>query len=170
MKKLIYVLFPLVAAMCVNSCLPSGDIQETPKLSVLAIRNNTDTLKGTWIQDISSYCLDTLEIGDSVRFSIWMYSGVQNLLKEFIFDFNSEVATIYLENKPKLDSIFSHQQSDYDRGIFVVDVKANEIWLPIIYIPIDASSNTTVSFTVKSDSEYSPTILRLRTPIRAKSE
>ena len=170
MKKIIYLSLPLIMAVVLNSCLTSeSDIQETPLLSVTAIRNSTDTLKIYTTTETNTFRLDTVAVGDSILFFTVMYSGRQNRLTEFKFDFDAEIAEIHLKNTEKLDSIFS-PKSDYEKGLFVVNVEANYIWLPVIYIPKTPSSNTTVSFTVKSNSKYSPTTVKLKTPIKAKSK
>ena len=163
-------MLPLIMAVSVGSCLSSGsDMQETPQLRISAIRNNADTLKIYPTTEASAFLMDTVETGDSILFFTVMYSGQQNLLTGFNFDFDAEIADIHFKNTEKLDSIFS-PQSDYRKGIFIVDMPANYIWLPVIYIPKSPSTNTTVSFTVKSDSKFSPSTILLKTPIKAKSE
>ncbi len=149
-------------SLALVSCLDNADSQYTPHISTSVFTcNTTDTLLVR--PDINGYRLDTVSLGDTVRFVVEFNALSNNLLTARIaWDSLSTKLTI-----GKLDSITNVllPSSEPDAGVFNLPTGYQAIVLPVEFVAIKAGLPTLV-FTAESDSKYSPAEVKLKTPIK----
>ncbi len=149
-------------SLALVSCLDNADSQYTPHISTSVFTcNTTDTLLVR--PDINGYRLDTVSLGDTVRFVVEFNALSNNLLTARIaWDSLCTKLTI-----GKLDSITNVllPSSEPDAGVFNLPTGYQAIVLPVEFVAIKAGSPTLV-FTAESDSKYSPAEVKLKTPIK----
>ncbi len=159
MKQFFYI---LCAALIFTSCLDTVDSQYTPHITTsFFIRNTTDTIYVR--QDADGYRLDTVTVGDTVRFAVGFNALGNNLLTARV-----SWDTIYTDlTIGALDSITSVllPTSDPDAGVFNLPTGYQAIVLPIELIALKAGLPK-LTFTAESDSKYSPAEVKLTTPIK----
>ncbi len=159
MKQFFYI---LCAALIFTSCLDTSDSQYTPHITTsLFICNTTDTL---YVHpDADAYRLDTVSVGDTVRFAVSFNALGNNLLTARI-----SWDTIYTDlTIGALDSVTSVllPTSDPDAGVFNLPKGYQAIVLPMEFIALKAGSPK-LTFTAESDSKYSPAEVNMKTPIK----
>ncbi len=156
-------LFPIILlSLTLVSCLDNNDSQYTPQITTsLFMCNTTDTL---YVRpDTDGYRLDTITIGDTVRFAV-AFNAVGNNLLTARITWDSNYSDL---NIGKLDSIENVllPTSDPNAGVFKLPTGYQAIVLPVEFIAIKTGTPKLI-FTAESDSKYSPAEIKLTTPIK----
>ncbi len=160
MKKLLFI---ACAALIFTSCFDENDSQYTPRIGVSPfICNNTDTLNLR--QESDGYRLDTITIGDTVRFVTTFDALGNNLLTARITWDTAHAHVSFASLDADLVNTLL-PSSDTLAGVFNFPKGYQGIYLPVIMIPTKAGSPT-LTLTAESDSKFSPTEIKIKTPIK----
>lgn len=133
------------------------------------IVNNSDTLNVFYTDQADVYRMDTVEVGDTVKFRLYI-TGFSNHLKEFHLTQSADsVSKIILPNINSMDSVFL-SSSKYSEGQFLMDGTATTLFFPFEYVAKKASLEAKLIFNVISDAnfEYNQYTFVLKTPIVLK--
>lgn len=166
MKRFIFPLWVGIAAI-VSSCSLKEQSQYTPQvvLSYLVCSHvdpaGTDTLRFTQNED-SSFKMDTIHVGDTVRFSVALNSYT-NTLTGFSAVWDTTALALTLDS---IESIRSglDAASAPEKGILRFNPGYNFAAFPMHYITRKAGVHN-LTLTVESDSKYSPSVLKLMQPV-----
>ncbi len=160
--KLKHFFFILCTAITFNSCLDGNDSQYTPQVTTSHFTcNTTDTLQVR--QDTDGFRLDTVTVGDTVRFAVAFNALGNNLLTARI-TWDSIYTDLTIGELDSVNSVLL-PTSDPDGGLFNLPKGYQAIVLPMEFIAIKAGSPHLI-FTAESDSKYSPAEIKLKTPIK----
>lgn len=167
--KLLIILGAVVLAF--TACNISGESNFTPQFAFVTNPRSSsgDTLYMKSTGESNVYLLDTIYVGDTIFFPLYM-NGYSNNLQTFTLKRSTDYsADLLLPRTTALDSVFNSFSSDYDNGKFVFQSGIKAVYFPFRYVPTDASSLSTLVFTVASDAnfDYSVGIITLKTPIKA---
>ena len=172
MKKYFYSILGIII-LSASSCDFTPETNYQPDIFFLQkpISNNDDTLSIYNTFEANTLSLDTLHVGDTVSFFMYL-EGYTNNLTEFYLKLSADSAAgILLPNKASLDSIFL-STSNYNQGKFLFDLSSTELYFPFKYIAKKASLDAKLTFTVISDAnfEYNQNYIILETPILTTTE
>ncbi len=157
-KLFIFLLLPVALVSCFDDSTP----QYAPYIATSIITSNTnDTLYTR--QEADGYRLDTVSVGDTVRFAV-TFDAYFNSLRTARITWDSAYVDLTVG---KLDSVNNVllPTSDPDAGVFHLQEGYRGIVMPIQFVAIKAGSPI-LTFTAESDSKYSPTEVKLKTPIK----
>ncbi len=130
--------------------------------------NKMDTLNIYYTDLAGVYRLDTIAVGDTVSFQIYV-TGVSNNLKSFIITQSADSLTkMILPSKSSMDSVFM-SNSNYTEGRFLMNGTTISLFFPFKYVAKKASREAKLTFSVVSDasSDLSQFSFTLKTPILA---
>ncbi|MFZ4724154.1 MAG: hypothetical protein ACOYMD_01765 [Paludibacter sp.] len=133
------------------------------------IANKTDTLNIYYTDNSGVFRLDTIQVGDTISFNIYV-TGYSNHLKAFyITESTDSVSKIILPSTSSMDSIFL-ASSNYKEGKFLMKGTSTALYFPFQYIARKVSNEAKITFNVVSDAnfEYNQNSFVLKTPIVAK--
>ncbi len=157
-KLFLILLFPLVLV----SCLDDVDSQYTPQIATsIFICNTTDTLRLR--QDTDGYRLDTILVGDTVRFAVGFSAVFNNLLTARV-SWDKEYMNLHITNLNEIRDVML-ATSDSAAGVIHMPTGHRGISFPIEYVATKAGAPT-ITLTAESDSKYSPAEIKLKTPIK----
>ncbi len=157
-----HFLFVLCTVFVLTSCLDTEDSQYTPEITTSIFTcNTTDTLYVR--QDTNGYRLDTVTVGDTVRFAVAFNALGNNLLTARIA-WDSIYTDLTIGMLDSVNSVLL-PTSDPDAGVFNLPTGYQAIVLPMEFIAIKAGSPKFV-FTAESDSKFSPMEIKIKTPIK----
>ncbi len=157
-----HFLLILCSALVLTSCLDNDDAQYTPQIvSSYFVCNSTDTLR--YYQEADGYRLDTITVGDTVRFAVAFNAMGNNLLTARI-TWDSIYTDFTIGALDSINSVLL-PTSDPDAGVFHLPKGYQAIVLPIEFTALKAGSPTLI-LTAESDSKYSPAEVKMKTPIK----
>lgn len=153
MKKY-FLLFVIATATILQSCDIEGSENYTPIIELAEYitnqKNQILTFRST--TEPGTVLLDTIYIGDTIRFSFY-YNGFANNITSISLKQSADSLTrIELPPTDSLDNFFS-AESDYQRGYFVLNQKATFVHFPFMYIPRVKSNEAKLTVTVTSDAQ-----------------
>jgi hypothetical protein len=173
MKTKIFFLFAfLVGLISFNSCNLDNESSYTPEIIFVQLPFNQhgDTLKA-FITDAGSFKLDTINVGDTVSFFLYL-TGYQNNLKTFYLKQSADSSTrIVYSSIATMDSIFT-VSSNYANGQFLFNPNISGLYFPFKYVALKPSNEASLTFSVVSDAVFdnapgsNATSLVMKTPIR----
>ncbi len=176
MKKhlLAIMAFALIAFA---SCDLSGESNFTPDIYFLInpVKNNTDTLNRYFTDKAGVFVMDTIEVGDTVQFFLYLDAYANHLLSFRLQHEPDSSLKILLPDKSSMDTIFL-AESQYDRGIFLLDGKNSALYFPFRIVALKPSNSAKLGFTVISDARFEGMFgsnsngFELKTPIKPKQE
>lgn len=167
MKTLIYYLLGLIVFV-LSACDLTGESNYKPDIDFIQspVVNNSDTLSVYYTDQADVYRMDTIQVGDTVRFRLYI-TAFSNHLKAFYLTQSADsVSKVILPNTSSMDSIFL-STSKYSEGKFLMDGTASTLFFPFEYVARKASLEAKVIFSVVSDAdfEYNQSTFILKTPI-----
>lgn len=161
-----YFLLMLGACLLLPSCLDKAKSDYTPQIaSSIFVRNHQDTLRIHYNTTLEKNELDTIFVGDTVRFAIGFESLGNNLLTAKI-GWDKACAELVIDVPESVTQAIL-PTSNPQEGLFNLPTGYNFMSLPITYIATKAGLPA-LTFTAESDSKYSPTEQTLLTPIVEK--
>lgn len=130
---------------------------------------DSDTLNIYLTDQANVYRLDTIHVGDTIRFKMFINAFTNNINEYTMNQSADSVSKFILPNKTQMDSIFT-ASSNYNAGIFYMKNKANNLFFPFEYVALKPSLDAKITFNVVSDAnfEYNQNSFVLNTPIVAK--
>lgn len=173
MKAKIFFIFAIFAALIsFNSCSLDGEANYTPEIIFVQLPFNQhgDTLKAR-ITDAGAFKLDTITVGDTVSFYLYL-TGYQNNLTTFYLKQSADSSTrVLYHSKNSMDSIFT-SSSNYNNGQFFLNANTTGLYFPFKYVARKPSNDASLTFSVVSDAVFDKTpgsnsaTFVLKTPIR----
>jgi len=135
------------------------------------ITSKGDTLKLLYTDQAGVYKLDTIQVGDTVNFRMFINAYSNKIRTFFITQSADSVTQILLPSVNSMDSAFL-SSSNYSQGKFYLKIDANTLYFPIKYIAIKPSNTAKMILSVTSDAnvEYNQTIIQLNTIIVAQKK
>ena len=160
MKKVIICTVAIVLCLF-SACKENKDTQSSPRIYMSYFLVNheggsgaADTLTVRTLSD--RYEVDTISVGDTVHVDI-MLNAVTNMLTNFVLETDTNSIKYSFATYKELLAALS-DDSDIENGKFVFKTGYSGAALPMQYIA-RKSGKATVTMTVSSDSEYSPSKL-----------
>jgi hypothetical protein len=151
--KLLFII--AVVSVYFTSCSLEGGSNYTPQIVLVRtpLLQNGDSLSFYYTDEGGVFRLDTMEVGDTVRFQLYMEGFSNNLLAFYIKDITEGAAKIILPEITSMDSIFL-PTSDYNDGKFLMDGKSTSLFFPLRYVALKPSGIAKIQFTVVSDANF----------------
>ena len=146
------------------SCDLTGRAESTPQLGFWAMR----IVDGdTTFLDFMHGRVDTLTVGDTVHFQVWMFSEFNNLQEFRIVSSRTRSVEFIWRPRYELDTIFT-SASDYDRGIFVMPGTSPFLNFPFQYVALEPDEDLLLTFSVQNTGsrDFNTQTLPIRTPIK----
>ena len=163
MKRLNYILLTLLSIILVG-CLDKTTSNYTPRIAnSVFIHNNKDTLLLHVNSDGSQIVLDTISVGDTVNV-VAAYTSVGNNLTSAQVAWDSTYMNLKLKLFDDVREVML-ETSDSLHGIINLPVGYYYLTLPIEFRALKAGSPN-LTFTVESDSKFSPVTRTIIVPIR----
>lgn len=153
--KIKLFLITVIAAVYLTSCSLEGGSNYTPQIMLIRtpLLQNGDSLSLYYTDEGGVFRLDTIEVGDTVRFHLYMEGFSNNLLAFYIKDITDGAAKIVLPEKTSLDSVFL-PTSNYTDGKFLMNGKSTSLFFPMRYVALKPSGIAKIQFTVVSDAIF----------------
>ena len=130
-----------------------------------------DTLKLLYTDQGGVYKMDTIEVGDTVNFRMYINAYANNIYSFSITQSTDSVTNIILPSVNSMDSAFL-SSSNYERGEFYLKNNVNTLYFPFKYVAIKPSNETKLILNVVSDAnfEYNQTKIQLNAIIRDRKK
>lgn len=156
MKKTFFILMLAFSALTLNSCL-EGYNDSTPQLQTYVFEHNWqdsvagDTLRCKFEKD--EYVMDTIAVGDSVRFLVYANAFANNLVS-LVFNYDAAVVDLTFP-KEKMTKEFlaalDTTKTDIAHGKYYFLPGYNGAAVEVKYRPLVVGSHS-ISIAVKSDA------------------
>jgi hypothetical protein len=174
MKTYLIALLALVT-IGFSSCDLEGGSNYTPDIFFLVnpVKNHTDTLNRYYTDKSGVYLMDTIAVGDTVSFVLYLEGYANNLLSFRMQTEPDSVTKIILPAQASMDSIFV-AGTQYDKGIFMMSGKHTALVFPFRYVALKPANSAKISFAVLSDAKFDNMFgsnsngFELKTPIKLK--
>lgn len=162
MKKLFASLL-FLAVLVLPSCV-DGKFETTPRVLIdrYIIVNSADTVSMSYLAEQSAYCTDTLHVGDSVLITV-AFDAVGNNITLARVNYQSEYAGITMLYPEEWNEWLTPSVTDSCCS-FSVQEGYRGFTMQVMYVPKKEGSPS-LKFRIESDSEYSPSELRIITPV-----
>ena len=165
MKHSLFIILGLVL-LGFTACNLKSESNYQPDIEFVKnpLLNDSDTLHVYYTDQ--GYRLDTIRVGDTVSFQLYI-TGFANNLKEFYLTTSSDsVSEVILPSKTSLDSIFL-PTSNYNQGKFLFAGTATALFFPFKFVAKKVSADAKITFSVMSDAtiDYNQFSFVLKTPI-----
>jgi hypothetical protein len=173
MKTRFLILIALVL-LAFTSCDLEGESNYTPNLFFIQqpINQNGDSLNSFYTDKAGVFLMDTISVGDTVLFYLYMDAYSNQLTSFYINQSADSVSRIILPSKASMDTIFT-ASSDYNKGKFLMDGTRNSIRFPFWYVALKPAKEAKLEFTVTSNAQFEGGFasnvngFQLKTPIKA---
>jgi hypothetical protein len=176
MKTKYFILLSLIA-ICFTACDLDNSSNSTPEMSVFTSHiNGADTLNIYSTDEGGVGRLDTIAVGDTIVFRMYLNGVTNNLTSFYIAPSDTASAKIILPNATSMDSLFSNTQSDYSMGKFIFLPKMVHVYFPVRYVAKKPSAVASIQLALYSDAIFDNSIgsnrfaIKLKTPIVAKRQ
>jgi hypothetical protein len=160
MKKIVFI-FASVGILIFSSCIQTNTQNDiAPQLAYSA----NVTINGKVIAT-----LDTLTVGDTLLLPLAL-QGYYNILTSFKVSNDTTVSKITFPGISGFGSlILDNDTTNLKNGyLYLKPVGMYAGGLSVQYVPTKPSKTATLSFTLSSTSQYSPTAVSLSVPAKAK--
>lgn len=173
--RILSVLLAVITLL--SSCNLDGEANYTPEIYFLKnpVIVGKDTLNRYYTDVSSVYRLDTIQVGDTVLFSMYMDGFANNLTGFYLVQSADSVTKIRFPNPAAMDSLFL-PASDYAKGKFLMDGTHPGLIFPFYYIALKPSLEAKISFAVTSNAKFdngfgsNTASFELKTPIIARKQ
>ncbi len=154
MKKYL-LLFALATGLMLQSCDLDGGANYTPSIELgnYIVNQYGDSLKLRTTTEVNTYLLDTINIGDTLNFSVILNAYANNVVAISLKQSADSLTRIQLPPVDSLNKVFN-AESDYKKGIFALKTNASFVHLPFKYIARAKGNEPKLTITVKSDAMF----------------
>ncbi|MDX9747697.1 MAG: hypothetical protein RBT57_04285 [Paludibacter sp.] len=157
-----------------TSCDLDGESNYTPNVFFLRMPTNQygDSLLSYMTDKPSVYRLDTINVGDTISFYVYLEAYSNQLTAFFLNQSADSVSRIILPSKASMDSVFT-PLSDYRAGKFIMEGTMSTLFFPFQYVAKKPSKEAKLEFIVTSNANFDGGFasntngFQLKTPIRA---
>jgi hypothetical protein len=158
-----------------SSCDLDGEANYTPDIFFIhnPVNLGKDTLNRYYTDKSGVYRMDTIEVGDTVLFNVYLEGYANNLTGFYLVQSADSVSKIVFPNVAAMDSLFL-PTSDYSKGKFLMDGTHPGLIFPFYYIALKHSLEAKINFAVTSDANFdngfgtNTNSFELKTPIIPK--
>jgi len=172
--KLRIVCVLAMAVTLLTSCDLSGESNYTPNIFFIQQPTNQkgDSLNSFYTDKAGVFVMDTIEVGDTVLFYLYMDAYSNQLTVFYINQSADSVSRILLPSKASMDTIFT-TGSDYSKGKFIMDGTRSTLRFPFWYVAGKPSNEAKIEFVVISNARFEGGFasnsngFQLKTPIKA---
>lgn len=176
MKTGIFIVLVL-AIFTFSSCELTGESNYTPDIYFIhnPVRGTTDTLNRYYTDKSGVFLMDTISVGDTVLFMLYLEAYANNLTAFYLQQSQDSVSEILLPDRESMDSIFL-STSDYGKGTFLLDGTHSALVFPFRYVALKPSNSAKINIAIVSDAHFdsgfgsNTNVMELKTPIIAKTE
>ena len=176
MKKGLFIVM-LLAAITFSSCELTGESNYTPDIFFLQnpVRNHTDTLNRYFTDQSGVFLMDTIAVGDTVLFLLYLEGYANNLTAFYLQQSADSVSKILLPDQTSMDTLFL-PTTDYGKGNFFMKGTDTALFFPFRYVALKPALNAKISVAIVSDAKFTggfgsnSNSMELKTPIIAKEE
>lgn len=173
MKTLILTLLAVITIAFV-SCDLTGESNYTPQIYFIhqPVDQQGDTLSSYYTDKAGVFVMDTIEVGDTVLFYLYLEAYANQLTAFYLNQSADSVSSILLPSTSSMDSVFV-EGSDYHKGKFIMDGTRNSLRFPFWYVAKKPSVEAKIEFIVVSNAKFeggfasNANSLQLKTPIQA---
>ncbi len=169
MKARILILLAVISFVF-TACDLTSESNYRPDIVFMTdpVINGGDTLSVFYTDQAGVYRLDTITVGDTVNFKVYVNAYENNIQSFFMTQSADSVTDFILPSVNSMDSLFL-PTSNYNEGKFYMGGQANSLYFPFQYVAKKASLEAKISFSVVSDAnfEYNQNSFVLKTPIVA---
>lgn len=169
MKKHFFFLFGFVL-FAFAACNVDNTVNYRPEIQFYKnpTTNKMDTLNIYYTDLAGVYRLDTVAVGDTINFQIYVTGYTNNLKSLIITQSADSLSKMLLPSKSSMDSIFL-STSNYAEGKFLMNGTATSLFFPFKYVAKKVSKEAKLTFSVVSDASYdfNQFSFTLKTPIVA---
>lgn len=170
------IILSILFAVVFSACDLNGEANYTPEIFYVhnPVRNHTDTLSSYYTDQAGVFRMDTINVGDTVLFYMYVEGYANNLTSFYITRSGDGVSELAYPDSIGMDSIFLNT-SDYSKGKFDMDGTKTRLLFPFYYIALKASDEAKIKFAVISDAKFdtgfasNSNSFELKTPIVAAS-
>lgn len=150
-----FVLMTLAMGVIFSSCELDGGSNYTPTIQLGTYITNQlgDTLKLKQTDEINTLLLDTIYVGDTIKFSMVYNSFANNLVSISIKQSADSLTRIKYAPVDSLNMVFG-SKSEYNKGNFVIEKKASIVFLPFKYVAMGKGNEAKLSILVRSDAIF----------------
>lgn len=176
LKKSVLVCLVLVfIAFSHVSCDLEGDSNYTPQINFLTypLLQNGDTLQISAISGTNELLLDTIHVGDTVSFKLFLNGYTNKLQSFYILQSADSVSRVLLPQKVSLDSVFT-AASDYKNGKFLFKDNISALFFSFNFVAKAVTKESKFSIHLVSDAKFdigmggtNTALFNLKTPIKA---
>ena len=164
------LIFLAVISFAFTACDLSNESNYRPDIIFLSdpVVNGKDTIGVFYTDQGGVYKLDTISVGDTVSFRVFVNAYGNNIQSFFVTQSADSVSSFILPPVSSMDTLFL-PNSNYKEGKFYMSGLANSLYFPFQYIAKKPSLEAKISFSVVSDAnfEYNQNSFVLKTPIIA---
>jgi len=172
MKTRIFTLLVLVI-VTFTACDLSNESNYTPGIFFLQnpVKNNQDTLRSFYTDVPGTFVMDTVQVGDTVKFLIYLDAYANNLQNFYLNHAPDSAAKIILPEASSMDTIFK-DNSDYAKGKFYFRDSHSFLFFPFRYVALKPNLDAKLEFLVVSDAVFdngfgsNSSKIILKTPIK----
>ena len=172
--RLIIIVLALVFVGLFTSCDLDGESNYTPNIFFLKLPVNQhgDSLKSYFTDKSNVYQLDTINVGDTIFFWVYLEAYANQLTAFYLTQSADSVSRIILPNKASMDTVFT-SASDYKAGKFIMDGTRSNMLFPFHYVATKPSKEAKLELSVVSNASFKGGFasnfngFQLKTPIRA---
>lgn len=169
-----FFIFTVLIAFVLTSCDLDGESNYTPNIFFIQqpINQKGDSLNSFYTDKAGVFIMDTITVGDTVLFYLYMDAYTNQLTSFYINQSADSVSRILLPSKASMDTIFT-SGSDYKKGKFLMDGTRNTLRFPFWYVALKPSNEAKLEFSVSSNAIFEGGFatnvngFQLKTPIRA---
>lgn len=173
MRNLI-LLIVLATTVFFTSCELDGESNYTPNVFFLRMPTNQhgDSLLSYMTDKPNVYQLDTINVGDTIAFYVYLEAYSNQLTAFFLNQSADSVSRIILPSTSSMDSVFT-PLSDYKAGKFLMGGTMSNLFFPFRYVAVKPSKEAKLEFIVASNASFDGGFasntngFQLKTPIRA---
>lgn len=163
----------LLVVIAFTACDLSNESNYTPGIFFLQnpLKNNQDTLKSYYTDVAGTFVMDTINVGDTVKFFLFMDAYTNRLQAFYLSHGPDSVAKVILPEASSMDTIFT-DDSDYSKGKFYMNGGHSFLFFPFQYVAQKRSMDAKLEFTVVSDAVFdsgfgsNTASLTLKTPVK----
>ena len=154
----------LLVSLCVVSCKEDKSEFSPRIISSFFLLNNQDTLLLKYDSIATVYVLDTIHINDTVNHAIACATYANTLLSVVLTQDGESVKTEVLYDDQILSAVSSSAE-EVQNGNLVFNPYYNGVSFPVRMSALK-SGRTDITWTVSSDSKYSPSMLKFRVVVK----
>ena len=139
-----------------TACDLNGGSNNTPEIlfASVPIKNRMDSLNIYSTDKSGVFRLDSVHVGDTVSFHIFLYGYSNNLTSFYLTQSSDSVGKFLLPSSQSMDSIFLNAQSNYTTGKFLFQSGKTNVYFPFRYVTKKIDKDAQLTISLASDAHF----------------